>query len=116
MLSRIAAAAGVRYAETLTGFKWIARAADGGPGAGFTVGDEEALRYCVTAIGRDKDGISAALVLLSLAATARAAGQSLLDRWDALEAAHGVHLTTQVTLPTRAPGQAMAGLRDLRGQ
>jgi phosphomannomutase len=111
MLSKIAAAAGVRYAETLTGFKWIVRAADGVPGARFVFGYEEALGYAVTPVVRDKDGISAALVLLSLAATARAAGQSLLDRWDALEAAHGVHLTTQVTLPTRAPAQAMAGLR-----
>ncbi|HET7245992.1 MAG TPA: phospho-sugar mutase [Streptosporangiaceae bacterium] len=111
MLSKIAAAAGARYAETLTGFKWIVRAADGVPGARFVFGYEEALGYAVSPAVRDKDGISAALVLLSLAATARAAGQSLLDRWDALEAAHGVHLTTQVTLPTRAPAQAMAGLR-----
>jgi len=111
MLSQIAAAAGVRYAETLTGFKWIVRAADGVPGARFVFGYEEALGYAVTPAVRDKDGISAALVLLSLAATARAAGQSLLDRWDALETAHGVHLTTQVTLPTRAPALAMAGLR-----
>jgi phosphomannomutase len=111
MLSKIAAAAGARYAETLTGFKWIVRAADGVPGARFVFGYEEALGYAVTPAVRDKDGISAALVLLSLAATARAAGQSLLDRWDALETAHGVHLTTQVTLLTRAPAQAMAGLR-----
>ena len=111
MLSKIAAAAGVRYAETLTGFKWIVRAADGVPGARFVFGYEEALGYAVTPVVRDKDGISAALVLLSLAATAHAAGRSLPDRWDALETAHGVHLTTQVTLPTRAPAQAMAGLR-----
>jgi phosphomannomutase len=111
LLAKIAAAAGVRYAETLTGFKWIVRAADGVPGARFVFGYEEALGYAVTPAVRDKDGMSAALALLSLAATARAAGQSLLDRWDALEAAHGVHLTAQVTLPTRAPAQVMAGLR-----
>jgi phosphomannomutase len=111
MLSKIAAAAGARYAETLTGFKWIVRAADGVPGTRFVYGYEEALGYCVTPAVRDKDGISAALALLSLAATARAAGQSLLDRWDALEAVHGVHLTAQVTLPTRAPAEVMARLR-----
>jgi phosphomannomutase len=60
---------------------------------------------------RDKDGISAALALLSLAATARAAGQSLLDRWDALEAGHGVHLTTQVTLHAPSPAGIMGRLR-----
>jgi len=111
LLSKIAAAAEVRYAETLTGFKWIVRAADGVPGARFVFGYEEALGYAVTPAVRDKDGISAALALLSLAATARAAGQSLQDRWEALEWAHGVHLTAQVSLPTRAPAQVMAGLR-----
>jgi len=111
LLGKVAAAAGVRYAETLTGFKWIVRAADGLPGARFVFGYEEALGYAVTPAVRDKDGMSAALALLSLATMARAAGQSLLDRWDALEAAHGVHLTAQVTLPTRAPEQVMAGLR-----
>jgi phosphomannomutase len=111
LLAKVAAAAGVRYAETLTGFKWIVRAADGAPGARFVFGYEEALGYAVTPVVRDKDGMSAALALLSLAAAARAAGQSLLDRWDALEAAHGVHLTAQVTLPTRAPAQVMSRLR-----
>jgi phosphomannomutase len=111
MLSKIAAAAGARYAATLTGFKWIVRAADATPGTRFLFGYEEALGYAATGAVRDKDGMSAALALLSLAATARAAGQSLRDRWDALEAAYGVHLTAQVTLPTHAPAAVMAGLR-----
>ena len=111
LLSRIADSAGVQYAETLTGFKWIVRAADHRPGTRFVFGYEEALGYAVGDVVRDKDGISAALALLGLAAQAWAAGHSLLDRWDALEEAHGVHLTTQLTLPTRAPGEIMAGLR-----
>jgi phosphomannomutase len=111
MLSRIAAAAGVRYAETLTGFKWIVRAGDSMPGTRLVFGYEEALGYAVTGAVRDKDGMSAALALLSLAATAHAAGGSLPDRWDALETAHGVHLTAPVTLPTHSPAQVMARLR-----
>ncbi len=111
LLSRIASAAGVQYAETLTGFKWIVRAADQRPGTRFVFGYEEALGYAVGDVVRDKDGISAAIALLGLAAQAWAAGQSLLDRWDALEQAHGVHLTAQLTLPTRVPGEIMAGLR-----
>jgi phosphomannomutase len=111
LLSKIAESAGAGYAETLTGFKWIVRAADHRPGTRFVFGYEEALGYAVGDVVRDKDGISAALALLGLAAQAWAAGHSLLDRWDALEEAHGVHLTTQLTLPTRAPGEIMAGLR-----
>ena len=111
LLSRIAAAAGVRYAETLTGFKWIVRAAEHSPGSRFEFGYEEALGYAVGTVVRDKDGISAAVALLGLAAAAQAAGQTLLDRWDALEAAHGVHLQAQLTLGTAAPAEIMARLR-----
>jgi phosphomannomutase len=111
LLAKIAAAAGARYAETLTGFKWIVRAGQGAPGSRFLFGYEEALGYAVGDVVRDKDGISAALALLSLAATARAAGRSLLDRWDALEAGHGVHLTAQVTLHVPSPAGIMGRLR-----
>ena len=111
LLSRIAAAAGVQYAQTLTGFKWIVRAADERPRTHFVFGYEEALGYAVGDVVRDKDGISAALAMLGLAARARAAGQSVLDCWDALEEAHGVHLTAQLTLAIRSPGEIMAALR-----
>ena len=93
LLHRIAAAHGVRSAATLTGFKWIARV------PGLVMGYEEAIGYCVApSVVRDKDGISTALLLVELAAAARARGESLLDRLDALALAHGVHLTAPVTL------------------
>jgi phosphomannomutase len=111
MLRAVAERNGVGYAETLTGFKWIARAADGHPAARFIFGYEEALGYAVGTVVRDKDGMGAALALLGLAARARSAGRSLLDAYDALEAAHGVHLTAQLTVPTRAPADLMARLR-----
>jgi phosphomannomutase len=111
LLSKIAAAAGARYAETLTGFKWIVRAGDGVPGARFVFGYEEALGYSVGDVVRDKDGIGAALVMLRLAAEAKAAGRSVLDRYDELESAHGVHLTSQVTLRTTDQAQVMRRLR-----
>jgi phosphomannomutase len=111
LLARIAAAAGARYAETLTGFKWIARAADGVSGARFVFGYEEALGYMVGDVVRDKDGIGAALAMLRLAADAKAAGQSVAERYDELEVAHGVHLTTQLTLRTTEPARIMRRLR-----
>jgi phosphomannomutase len=121
LLSKIAAAAGVRYAETLTGFKWIARAADAVPGARFVYGYEEALGYAVGAVVRDKDGIGAALAMLTLAAGAKTAGRSVLELYDDLEIAHGVHLTAQLTLRTTDQAEVMTRLRahppaELAGQ
>lgn len=112
LLSRIAAAAGARYAETLTGFKWIVRAGERQRGSRFVFGYEEALGYVVGDVVRDKDGIGAALAVLSLAASARSAGASLLDRYEALEELHGVHLTAQITLETAAAAEVMARLRS----
>ncbi len=111
LLSKIAATAGARYAETLTGFKWIVRAGDGVPGARFVFGYEEALGYAVGDVVRDKDGIGAALAMLRLATEAKAAGSSVLERYDELESAHGVHLTSQVTLRTTDQAEVMRRLR-----
>ena len=111
MLASIAAWAGARYAETLTGFKWIVRAADQRDGLRFVYGYEEALGYTIGTVVRDKDGIGAALATLSLAARARSGGESLLDAYDTLEVAHGVHLTSHLTLRTSAPAEVMARLR-----
>ena len=91
LLERLADAAGVGFAETLTGFKWVVRAAQ--PGQRLLFGYEEALGYCVDGIVRDKDGIGAALVVAELVAGVQAEGGSLLDRLDELHRRHGVHLT-----------------------
>jgi phosphomannomutase len=111
MLATIAAAAGAQYAETLTGFKWIARAGELRPDSRFIFGYEEALGYSVGGTVRDKDGIGAALAVLCLAARARSGGESLLETYDALETAHGVHLTEQLTIATTAPVHVMSRLR-----
>ncbi len=111
LLSKIAATAGARYAETLTGFKWIARAADGQPGARFAFGYEEALGYQVGQAVRDKDGIGAALAVLRLAATARQSGGTLTTAYDDLERAHGVHLTGQLAPRIDDPADVMRRIR-----
>jgi phosphomannomutase len=111
LLAKIAAAAGAQYAQTLTGFKWIVRAADLRADTRFCYGYEEALGYAVTSAVRDKDGISAALAVLSIAATAWSAGQSLQDCYDALEERHGVHVTGQITVRTEAAIDVMSRLR-----
>jgi phosphomannomutase len=107
MLRAVAAAYGVRYAETLTGFKWIVR---GGPG--LVYGYEEALGYCVDPDAvRDKDGIAAAVLACDLAASLKAAGRDLPDRLDELAVAHGVHLTEGVSLRMEPPARDAAAAR-----
>lgn len=107
MLSALAQRTGVAYIETLTGFKWIARAARLRPGHRLLFGYEEALGYAVSTAVADKDGMSAALVVADMAARAAAAGHSLLDRWDQLESLLGVHATGQWSL--RLPGREALG-------
>ena len=94
LLGRLCAARGVPYAETLTGFKWIVRAAEE-----LAYGYEEALGYCVApALVRDKDGITAALTVAELAAGLKAEGRTLTDRLDELAHEFGVHATDQLSV------------------
>jgi phosphomannomutase len=98
LLKSIAEAHAVRYDATLTGFKWLVRAGDG-RGTGLVYAYEEALGHCVDPDSvRDKDGISAAVLISDLAATLRASGRTLLDALDDLALTHGLHMTRQVSL------------------
>lgn len=109
LLGKIAAAAGQAYAETLTGFKWISRA----PGLAF--GYEEALGYCVDPEHvRDKDGISALLLLCELAASLKAEGRGLADLLDELAVEHGLHATTQLSVRLEDPAQIAGAMQRLR--
>jgi phosphomannomutase len=97
LLRAICAKRGLPCAETLTGFKWIVRAGTGTPALVF--GYEEALGYSVApATVRDKDGISAALLVAELAAGLRTELRTLLDRLDELAAEHGVYATDQLSV------------------
>ena len=82
------------YGETLTGFKWIVRA-----GEDLAFGYEEALGYCVApALVRDKDGITAALMVAELAAGLKSELRTLADRLDELAAEFGVYATDQLSV------------------
>jgi phosphomannomutase len=104
MLGRLAAARGVSYAETLTGFKWLARAALDRPDLRFVYGYEEALGSCVGTLVRDKDGITAALAFAGLVAAAKGAGRTVTDRLDDLARELGVHATGQRSVALAGPG------------
>jgi phosphomannomutase len=109
LLSRMASAYGVAHVETLTGFKWIGRL----PGLAF--GYEEALGYCVDpAHVADKDGVSAALLVVELVASLKAQGRTVHDVLDDLATEFGLHATDQLSVRVSdlsLIGAAMAGLR-----
>jgi phosphomannomutase len=109
MLGRLAAARGVRSAETLTGFKWIVRPGFAHPELRFVFGYEEALGSCVGTLVHDKDGISAALAFAELTATERSRGRHVTDRLDDLSRELGVHATLQRSIPLSGASAGAGG-------
>ncbi|WP_328932796.1 MULTISPECIES: phospho-sugar mutase [unclassified Streptomyces] len=111
LLGRIAEKAGLPYEETLTGFKWIARV------DGLRYGYEEALGYCVDPDGvRDKDGITAALLITELASELKAEGRDLTDLLDDLAVEHGLHATDQLSVRVEDLSVIADAMRRLREQ
>ena len=109
LLGRMAAAAGQPYVETLTGFKWIGRV------PGLVFGYEEALGYCCDPDHvKDKDGVSALLLLCELAAETKAAGRTLVDVLDDLAKEHGLHATDQVSVRVADLSLIAAAMERLR--
>ena len=110
-LAAIAAHHGLDFHETLTGFKWISRA----PGIAF--GFEEALGYLVNPeTVRDKDGISAAIAILGLAAEAHGRGATLADLLRELGETYGHFASGQVSVRVEdlaVIGNVMLALRTL---
>lgn len=109
LLSRIAATAGYAHQETLTGFKWISRV------PGLLYGYEEALGYCVAPdLVRDKDGISAAVLIAEMAAAAKAEGKTVFDTLDELYLVHGLHASDQLSIRVADLGLLDAMMNRLR--
>ena len=93
LLERIAADAGLGYATTLTGFKWISKVPD------LRFGYEEALGYCCdpTAV-KDKDGITASLLMLEMVSALKAQGRGIQDVLDDLARKFGLYATSQLSV------------------
>lgn len=103
LLGRVAELHGAHLAETLTGFKWIANAALDWDGP-FILGFEEALGYSAGPVVSDKDGVSAAMLLLDLASWCRARGVTLLEHLADLYRRTGYAASRQFAL--KLPGVA----------
>ncbi|MFV0523784.1 MAG: phospho-sugar mutase [Acidimicrobiales bacterium] len=104
LITAVAAGYGVASVRTLTGFKWVARPIVDQSDMAYLLGYEEALGYCVGDRVRDKDGISAALVVAEMVARTRAEGRTLWDRLDEVTARHGAYRTRPVVLRFAGPG------------
>jgi len=99
-LQRVAEQSGLAYQQTLTGFKWIMRV----PNLSF--GYEEALGYSVDpGHTPDKDGISAALMILSIVDQLSQSGTNIGEHLEALKKKYSYRPTAQVSV--RVENQAM---------
>ena len=93
LLERIATDAGLGYATTLTGFKWISKVPD------LRFGYEEALGYCCDPEAvKDKDGITASLLMLEMVAALKAEGRGVQDVLDDLARKFGLYATSQLSV------------------
>ncbi|MEI6251927.1 MAG: phospho-sugar mutase [Mycobacteriaceae bacterium] len=109
LLERIATDAGLGYATTLTGFKWISKVPD------LRFGYEEALGYCCdpTAV-KDKDGITASMLILEMVAALKAQGRGPQDVLDDLARAFGVYATSLLSVRVSDPSLISGAMARLR--
>ncbi|MCV7257927.1 phospho-sugar mutase [Mycobacterium shimoidei] len=115
MLAAIAAHYGARHVQTLTGFKWLARADADLPDATLLYAYEEAIGHCVDPDSvRDKDGISAAVLACDLVADLKRRGRSVLDALDDLARRYGFHVGAAVSRPVTDADEAAALMQRLR--
>ena len=102
LIRRIADAQGVEtVGELLVGFKWIGGVMDQRDPGKFVLGAEESYGFLVGAHARDKDAAVSSMILAELAARAKAGGQTIHQKLDALFLQHGYHAenTISVTMP-----------------
>lgn len=108
-LGRIAASHGLGFRQTLTGFKWISRVED------LVFGYEEALGYCVDWQNvRDKDGISAAIVISDIATRLAAEGKSLGDELNRIRERDGYFATSQISIRVEKLSQISLVMEKIR--
>ncbi|AUY59578.1 Phospho-sugar mutase [Corynebacterium pseudotuberculosis] len=109
LLAQVAKAHGLKHAQTLTGFKWIART----PNLAF--GYEEAIGYCCDPEAvADKDGISASVVVASLVAKLKSEGRTLDCALDDLAKTHGLYMTAPLTFRVEDLSIIAEGMKALR--
>ena len=99
LVGRMAREAGVHFEESYTGFKWIADVARRFPDERLVFAYEQALGYLVGGDPLDKDGISAALVVVEIARLAASAGTTIEGRLDSIAQRFGRYRTAETSIP-----------------
>ncbi len=108
-LKEIARKYNLDFEDTLTGFKWISRV------GGLTYGFEEALGYLVDPEKvRDKDGISAAVDMLALAAELKAEDRTMEDHLIEFAEKFGGYASAQISIRVDDLSEITAMMRNLR--
>jgi phosphoglucomutase len=102
---------GIPTKKCLTGFKWIAELIRLGEGKEtYIVGGEESYGYLIGDFVRDKDAISAALIISEAAAHAKAKGSSLYQELIDLYVRHGFYLEHLISITKKGK----AGLEEIQ--
>ena len=113
LLGKMAAASGVAYEETFTGFKHMAQVIRDHPERRCVFAYEQALGFLVAPVPLDKDGISAAVLFADLALDAVAEGRSVEDLLADIADRFGRYDTAERSLrmPLAAGAQLVESLR-----
>lgn len=79
MIAKMAAHYGVRFEQTLTGFKWIGKLIKDHPELRFIGGGEESYGYMVGDFVRDKDAVTSSLLAAEIGCELKSKGLTLYD-------------------------------------
>jgi phosphomannomutase len=110
-LKKVAEYFDLDYTETLTGFKWISKVPN------LIFGYEEALGYCVDAQRTpDKDGVSAALMVASIASDLNKQGRTITDQLAELGDLYGHYATGQISIRVTDLSEISRLMQNLRGE
>lgn len=119
LMGEVAEHYNAKYADVLTGFKWIANQsrewAKEDPEIEFLYGTEESYGYLIGDHCMDKDGIVASCVVAEMTAWAKLKGMSVVDYLEQLYLRHVPRLEWQksVVMPGMDGAEKIAGLMDV---
>ena len=108
---------GVKYMESLTGFKWIAKLIKDHPDLDYIGGGEESFGYMVGDFVRDKDANTAILLVCEMAADLKSKGTSVYEQLIKIYKEHGFfkeHLVSLVKRGIEGAAEIKQKMVDLR--